>query len=90
MCGFTLNSVLFTNPWSLKCSFLCCSLAENTEEAEDGTYQRTQVKELKAGQTVLSFEGQQRGHTLKEAYPTLQRKWLQAFCRIYWRREQPP
>lgn len=36
--------------------------------------QRTQVKELKAGQTVLCFEGEQWGHALKEAIPTLWRK----------------
>ena len=90
MCGFTLKSVLFTNPWSLKCSFLCSNLAENTEAAGDRTSPRTQVKELKAGQTVLSSEGEQWGHTLKEAIPMLRRKQLQAFCRIYWRREQRP
>ena len=90
MCGFTLKSVLFTNLWRLKCSFLYCSLAENTEEVEDRMYQATQVKALKAGQTVLSFEGEQRGHTLKEAIPTLPKKWLQAFCRLYWRREALP
>lgn len=90
MCGFTLESVLFTDLWRLKCSFLYCSLAENTEEVEDRVYQATQVKELKAGQTVLSFEGEQRGHTLKEAIPTLPSKWLQAFCRLYWRREALP
>lgn len=44
MCGFTLKSVLFTNPWSLKCSFLCSNLAENTEAAADRTFREPRSK----------------------------------------------
>lgn len=76
----------------MKCSFLYCSLAENTEkEVEDRVYQATQVKELKAGQTVLSFEGASSGAThSKKPFPRYPSKWLQAFCRLYWRREALP
>lgn len=34
-CRSTQKGVPLTNPYSLRCSLLCCSLAEDTEEVED-------------------------------------------------------